>query len=110
MQIFNEARNRIEESEFSDAVDNIYTGITTYFAHKCGINPQDITIKNLRTVLEEHFTESNFSTIGTDKEKIVSIVERCIQYKFSKAGIYDEKVIWELYEQSISIIDSMERK
>ena len=110
MQILNKAKSRIEENEFSNAIDHIYTGITTYIAHKCGKTPQDITIKNLRTVLAEIFSEEKFSAKGSDKEQIASIIERCIQYKFSSTGIADEHIIRELYEQSISVIDSMERK
>jgi hypothetical protein len=125
IQLLNKARGKIEEKEFSNAIDYIYTGLTTYLAHKCGLTPQDITIKNVRTILsnnfsaegvekegfeKEGFEKEGFEKEGSDKEKIVGIIERCILYKFSSESIDDEHAILELYEQSISVIDSMERK
>jgi hypothetical protein len=104
IQILSKARGWIEEREFNDAVDQIFLGLTTYLAHKCGIAPQDITIKNVRTVIED-----NFSIEDSQKEKIAGIVERCISYKFSSERIDDERTILDLYDRTLSAIDSMER-
>ena len=103
MNILKEAGSTIEQNNYSATIALIYQALSTYIAYKCGKTPQEITIKNARSLLEDCF-----SINGEAEKDILNLIEQCTLLKFSawNAG-YSQKVN-DLHEKVMSAINNME--
>jgi hypothetical protein len=103
MELLAKADRAIEEQHYDKAVDFIHKSITSYLVDKLALKLQDISLKNIRNILD------NFTWVkDTTKESFISVFEECMRMKFSMPQLEDRQLIQELRSKSSMIIESME--
>ena len=99
------AKASLEKGELSDAVKGISLALFTYIAHKDGKSPQDVTVRNIRTI-----AGGLFQLEGSQKADLTAVVDRCTSLMFSKVKSKDGSQVSELLERTVRLIDSLERR
>jgi hypothetical protein len=88
-------------------VDLIHKSITSYLVDKLSLKPQDITLKNIRKILD------NFTWVNTDiKESLITVFEEVMRIKFAtpqlKEQLKEEKLVNDLKSKTSMIIEKIE--
>lgn len=99
------AKASLEKGELSDAVKGISLALFTYIAHKDGKSPQDVTVRNIRTI-----AGGLFQLEDPQKADLMAVVDRCTALMFSKVKSKDGSQVSELLERTVRLIDSLERR
>jgi hypothetical protein len=102
-KILEDARKTMESRNYPKTVDLIYQALATYIAYKSEKKPQEITIKNIGSILNKSFTDEDSLRVD-----VFGIIEQCTMLKFSREGINNKKNVEMLFQRVTAAIDKME--
>jgi hypothetical protein len=103
MGLLSSARERIGKKEYTPAIDLTYQAVLSYLAGKAGMNPREVSLKNVEELVGRCF-EADEET----KNDVRRILEQSIQLKFSSDSIERARHAEPLHLKALTAIERLE--
>jgi hypothetical protein len=100
---FKKANDALSAGRIDESVDHLYRALATYIAYKCGKNLQDITYRNVCSILE-----GCMNVPESMKARITRTLEQCTLLKYARGAADETGSVRELHETVPRIIQELE--